>query len=107
MIPLIELTGDTQVMALASVLVGIIFGIAAQRSRFCLRAATFEFANGIMGKHLTVYGRHAGRWLRIGAGVTDGSIFVTTAWLALLYMWFGAIIATRIINGRNPVPLAV
>jgi uncharacterized protein len=32
----------------------------------------------------------------VGAGVTGGAIFALTAWLALLAMWFGAVVAHRI-----------
>jgi hypothetical protein len=35
----------------------------------------------------------------VGAGVTGGAIFALTAWLALLAMWFGAVL-TVLIEGR-------
>ncbi len=34
----------------------------------------------------------------IGAGVTGGSIFVATAWLALLCMWIGAMITDYLVD---------
>jgi uncharacterized membrane protein YedE/YeeE len=34
----------------------------------------------------------------IGAGVTGGSIFVATAWLALLCMWIGAVITDVLVD---------
>lgn len=55
LIPIVERIGDTQAMALAGLIVGIVFGIAAQRSRFCLRAATVEFASGVLGKRMAVW----------------------------------------------------
>ena len=55
LIPIVEWIGDTQATALAGLIVGIIFGIAAQRSRFCLRAATVEFASGVLGKRMAVW----------------------------------------------------
>ncbi|HUS52939.1 MAG TPA: YeeE/YedE family protein [Thermohalobaculum sp.] len=42
-------------MALAGLLVGLVFGWAAQRSRFCLRAAVVEFAQGTFGPRLSVW----------------------------------------------------
>ncbi len=54
-IPLVEWLGDPQASALAGLIVGIIFGIAAQRSQFCLRAATVEFASGKLGKRMSIW----------------------------------------------------
>lgn len=54
-IPLLEAIGEPQAIALTGLLVGVIFGISAQRSRFCMRAATVEFARGIMGKRMSVW----------------------------------------------------
>lgn len=47
--------GDSTVAALFGLLTGVIFGIAAQRSRFCLRAATVEFARGTLGDKVSVW----------------------------------------------------
>lgn len=47
--------GDLPAAALAGLLVGIFFGVAAQRSAFCLRAATVEFARGTPGPRLAVW----------------------------------------------------
>lgn len=55
---LLEITdrlGEGNVEALMGVLVGAIFGIAAQRSSFCLRAATVEFARGHLGPRLAIW----------------------------------------------------
>jgi uncharacterized membrane protein YedE/YeeE len=43
---ILERVGDRPAMALAGLMVGLIFGFAAQRSQFCLRAATVEFWRG-------------------------------------------------------------
>lgn len=47
--------GDPLVLAGAGALVGIVFGWAAQRSRFCLRAATAEVAGGQLGPKLAIW----------------------------------------------------
>ena len=55
LIPFVEWIGDAPAVAFAGLIVGIVFGIAAQRSRFCLRAATVEFASGVLGKRMSVW----------------------------------------------------
>lgn len=52
---LVEQIGEAPTAALLGLLTGTIFGIAAQRSRFCLRAATVEFARGQMGDRVAVW----------------------------------------------------
>ena len=54
-LPLVERLGENPTAALFGLLTGIIFGVSAQRSRFCLRAATVEFAGGRMGPKLAVW----------------------------------------------------
>ncbi|WP_136439724.1 YeeE/YedE family protein [Pacificoceanicola onchidii] len=54
-IPLIERIGEAPTAALFGLIAGITFGIAAQRSRFCLRAATVEFARGMMKDKVAVW----------------------------------------------------
>ena len=54
-IPLIERIGEGPTAALFGLITGITFGIAAQRSRFCLRAATVEFARGMMRDKIAVW----------------------------------------------------
>jgi len=54
-LPLVERIGENPTAALFGLITGVIFGIAAQRSRFCLRAATIEFARGRMGPSMTVW----------------------------------------------------
>ena len=50
-----ERVGDLPTAALMGLLVGIFFGVAAQRSAFCLRAATVEFARGMLGPRMAVW----------------------------------------------------
>ncbi|TNF60679.1 MAG: YeeE/YedE family protein [Rhodobacteraceae bacterium] len=52
---LIEMLGDDGTLGAAGLAVGLIFGIMAQRSRFCLRAATVEVAEGQLGPRLAVW----------------------------------------------------
>jgi uncharacterized protein len=52
---LIDLLGEANAEAAMGLIVGIVFGIAAQRSSFCLRAATVEFARGQMGPRLSIW----------------------------------------------------
>ncbi|WP_112873848.1 YeeE/YedE family protein [Paracoccus endophyticus] len=47
--------GDSATSALIGAVVGILFGVAAQRSAFCLRAATVEFARGRLGPRMAVW----------------------------------------------------
>jgi uncharacterized membrane protein YedE/YeeE len=54
-IAFIEWMGEAKAGALFGLLTGAIFGIAAQRSSFCLRAATVEFARGIIGGKVAVW----------------------------------------------------
>ncbi|WP_102222714.1 YeeE/YedE family protein [Acidimangrovimonas sediminis] len=54
-VPLIDSIGDHHAAALFGLLTGAIFGVAAQRSAFCLRAATVEFARGRMGPRVAVW----------------------------------------------------
>jgi uncharacterized protein len=55
LIPLIDRIGEVPTSGLIGVLTGIVFGVAAQRSSFCLRAATVEFARGQMGPRVGVW----------------------------------------------------
>lgn len=52
---LVERIGEAPTAALLGLLTGVIFGVAAQRSRFCLRAATVEFARGQLGDKVAVW----------------------------------------------------
>ncbi len=52
---LIDLLGDDRVSLAGGLVVGGLFGYFAQRSRFCLRAATIEFSRGEGGARLAVW----------------------------------------------------
>lgn len=54
-IPLVERIGESPTAALFGVITGMLFGIAAHRSQFCLRAATVEFARGRLGDKMAVW----------------------------------------------------
>ena len=46
---------EATLAAVFGLLTGIVFGVAAQRSSFCLRAATVEFARGQLGPRVSVW----------------------------------------------------
>lgn len=47
--------GETGTLAAGALLIGLVFGFMAQRSRFCLRSAVIEFARNQGGGKLTVW----------------------------------------------------
>ncbi|KIN61062.1 Lipocalin-related protein and Bos/Can/Equ allergen [Sulfitobacter noctilucae] len=47
--------GDAAILTCAGALVGLVFGAAAQHSRFCLRAATVEVSEGRFGAKLAIW----------------------------------------------------
>ena len=55
LLALVERIGEAPTAAILGLLTGIVFGVSAQRSRFCLRAATVEFARGRMGDRVAVW----------------------------------------------------
>lgn len=52
---LIELYGGGAVLAAGGAIIGLLFGLFAQRSRFCLRAAVIEFWHRRFGEKLSVW----------------------------------------------------
>jgi uncharacterized membrane protein YedE/YeeE len=50
-----DFLGEDVTVALAGLFVGAVFGVAAQRSRFCLRAAVVEFDRGSLGPKVSVW----------------------------------------------------
>ncbi|SNT34341.1 YeeE/YedE family protein [Tropicimonas sediminicola] len=52
---IVERIGEAPTAALFGLVTGMIFGIAAQRSDFCLRAATVEFARGRLGPRMSIW----------------------------------------------------
>lgn len=55
LLPLVDRIGESPTAALLGLITGMTFGVAAQRSRFCLRAATVEFARGRMQDKVAVW----------------------------------------------------
>jgi uncharacterized membrane protein YedE/YeeE len=52
---LLETWGDAHVLATAGASVGLLFGLAAQRTRFCARAAVIESCEGQLGPRFAVW----------------------------------------------------
>lgn len=50
-----EWLGEEHFAVLGGLLIGMVFGVFAQRSRFCLRASTLEVAHGRLGDRLAVW----------------------------------------------------
>lgn len=53
--PLLDSLGEAETVALMGLLVGLLFGVSAQRSRFCLRASVVELAHGRLGPRMSVW----------------------------------------------------
>ena len=70
-----ERFGDGLTAALIGLVTGVLFGAAAQRSAFCLRAATVEFARRQMGPRMAV-------WL---LSFSSAAVWVQTAALSGLF----------------------
>ena len=86
--------GDGPTLLLAGLLVGLVFGVAAQRSRFCLRAAVVEFSRGRLGPRTAVWllcFSTALFWTQAAglAGLVDLS---TSRWLGQISSLSGAVI---------------
>ena len=52
---IVEHLGENGTLAIGALLIGVVFGFMAQRSRFCLRSAVIEFARNHLGGKLTVW----------------------------------------------------
>jgi uncharacterized protein len=52
---LVERWGENNTLLLGGLVIGLMFGFFAQRSRFCLRSAVIEFARNVTGGKLTVW----------------------------------------------------
>lgn len=72
-----DLLGEAGATALGGLIIGMIFGFMAQRSRFCLRAAVIEFARGSFGPKLSVW------LLAFGIAVAGVQIFISAGWLSV------------------------
>ena len=73
---LVDLVGEAGTAVAGGLLIGALFGAAAQRSRFCLRSAVIEFASGELGPKLAVWllafgVALAGTQLLVAAGALD------------------------------------
>lgn len=55
MTSVLETVGEPGIAALAGVVTGIIFGLSAEQSRFCLRAAAVEVARATLGPRMAVW----------------------------------------------------
>ncbi|WP_103258235.1 YeeE/YedE family protein [Tabrizicola aquatica] len=55
LVPLLDHIDETGLATIMGLVTGAVFGIAAQRSSFCLRAATVEFARGKLGPRVAVW----------------------------------------------------
>lgn len=72
---LIDRYGDGAVLMMAGAIVGLLFGAAAQHSRFCLRAASVEVSEGLIGPRLSI-------WLiAFSAGVASVQGMIALGWL--------------------------
>jgi len=72
---LLETWGDAHVLAAGGALIGLVFGFAAQRSRFCARAAVLECCDGRPGERFSVW------WLALGAALVGTQLLVLAGWL--------------------------
>lgn len=73
--PVIDLLGEDLLSWLGGLLVGGLFGVFAQRSRFCLRAAVIAFSRGEGGPRLAVW------LLTFAAALVGTQAFVALGWL--------------------------
>jgi len=55
LLTLMETLGESGTAALGGLIIGTLFGIFAQRSKFCLRAAVVEFARGDIGHKTSIW----------------------------------------------------
>lgn len=55
LLALLEPLGDPGIAALAGLVTGLVFGVSAEQSRFCLRAAAVEMARARLGPRLAVW----------------------------------------------------
>lgn len=72
---LLETWGDSNVLAMAGALVGFLFGLSAQRTRFCARAAVVECCEGRTGDRFSVW------CLAFGACLVGVQALVFMGWL--------------------------
>ena len=93
-VEIVEFTGEGGMSVLIGMATGFTFGFAAQRSRFCLRAATVEFARRQMGDKVAVWlltFSTALVWVQ-GAGLMGYLTIPEARMMAVTGSWSGAII---------------
>ncbi len=73
--PLLDAYGEKNVIVTLGLAAGLLFGIAGQRSRFCLRSAVIEFWRGTWGEKLAIW------LLAFSAAVVTTQAFVALGWL--------------------------
>lgn len=94
MLTLLEFIDEGVLGALFGVLTGVTFGVAAQRSQFCLRAAAVEFARGRLGPKVSVWllaFSTALIWVQ-GAGLLGLFRVEETRMMAVAGSWSGAVL---------------
>ena len=74
---LFDLVGEPAAVALLGLAVGAVFGVMAQRSRFCLRAAAVEFSAGRLGPRMAVW------LLTFSTALFWTQLLVAAGWLEL------------------------
>jgi uncharacterized membrane protein YedE/YeeE len=67
--------GEKTVICVLGLAAGLLFGVTAQRSRFCLRSAVIEFWRGTWGEKLSIW------LLAFSAAVVCTQAFVALGWL--------------------------
>jgi uncharacterized membrane protein YedE/YeeE len=92
--------------------VGLIPGVFIGAFLSSLAAREFRFEGfdnagnmrrAMIGAVLMGFGAMLAGGCAIGAGVTGGSVFVATAWLALFCMWIGAMVTDFVVD-QHPQP---
>ena len=73
--PFLDAYGERSVIAGFGLAAGLLFGVMAQQSRFCLRSAVIEFWRGSWGEKLSVW------LLAFAAAVVCTQLFVALGWL--------------------------
>lgn len=72
---LLENYGETTVISLTGLLIGTLFGVFAQRSRFCLRSAVIEFWRRDFGGKLVIW------LLAFSVAIIVTQAFIVSGWL--------------------------
>lgn len=91
---LLDTVEEPVLAAVFGLLTGLVFGVAAQRSQFCLRAATVEFARGRMGPRVAVWLLAVSTaliWVQ-GAALLDLFEVGEARMMAVAGSWSGAIL---------------